>query len=110
MPGGNVAMCHLEKSAAWATIVLFGITNIALADSGWSWRNPLPTGAYLSAAAAVDANTACFDASGDTWAEVKNQEWLWPARAGGERLATACVAVLNGLRDAWRRKRSIGVH
>src|SRR5512132_4443317 len=83
MPGGSVAMCHLEKSAAWATIVLFGVTNIARADSGWSWRNPLPTGAYLSAAAAVDANTATAVGANGTILRTTDGGASWKIQSSG---------------------------
>jgi photosystem II stability/assembly factor-like uncharacterized protein len=48
----------MRQPVALLLMIFAGCAGVALADSAWSWRDPLPTGRSLTAVTAIDANTA----------------------------------------------------
>src|SRR5436305_997757 len=73
----------MRNSLPWATIMLAGLATVASADTTWSWRNPLPTSAGLTAAALINASTATVVGNGGTILRTTDGGATWKAQSSG---------------------------
>jgi hypothetical protein len=80
---GRSVMCRFINPLLSATFLLAGLAGIVSADGGWSWRNPLPTGAFLQATALIDANIATVVGSSGTILRTTDGGFTWTQQPSG---------------------------
>src|SRR5690348_14949398 len=89
----------MRKSTTMLLMILAasGSANLALADSAWSWGNPQPTGAALSAASATDVNTATVVGAGGVILRTTDGGETWNAQSSGVTayLSAVCFTDAN---------------
>src|SRR5436190_7561938 len=81
--GAGDGIFRFAIAAVRATVILAGLAAISQAETSWSWRNPLPTGASLSAVALIDADTATVVGSGGTIMRTSDGGATWTPQSSG---------------------------